>query len=301
MVNISGVDLNLLVVFDALMRERNVTRVGEKIGLSQPAVSNALNRLRYLTGDELFIRGPRGMRPTHRAMDMAGPVRQAMNNIETALSDREFRPARETRSLRFALSDYATSLFFPQLVAVLQKEAPGVELVGRPLAREDAFDLLDNSETDFVIGPFEEAPKRFGVQHLFDEEYACIVRKGHELAKGEMTLERYLSGRHLVAPMEGRRSYFIQHMLESEGLERDVVVNMTQFHVAPTIIAKSNLIMTLPKRAGERYAEMVDIVVRPLPLPRNTRPMVLLWHGQLGVHPFFDWVREQIAIIAQKL
>ncbi|MBT5373499.1 MAG: LysR family transcriptional regulator [Rhodospirillaceae bacterium] len=301
MVNISGVDLNLLIVFDALMRERNVTRAGEKIGLSQPAVSNALNRLRHLVGDELFIRGPKGMRPTHRAMDMAGPVRQAMNNIESALSDREFSPLRETRPLRFALSDYATSLFFPALVGILQGEAPGVELISRPLAREDAFDLLDNSETDFVIGPFEDAPPRFGVQHLFDIDYACIVRKGHELAKGKFTLERYLSGRHLVAPMEGRRSYFIQHMLESEGLERDVVVNMTQFHVAPMIVAKTDLIMTLPRRAGESYAKMVDVVVLPSPLPHNTRPMVLMWHAQLGVHPFFDWVREQIAMIAQKL
>jgi DNA-binding transcriptional LysR family regulator len=101
--------------------------------------------------------------------------------------------------------------------------------------------------------------------------------------------------------MEGRRSYFIQHMLESEGLERDVVVNMTQFHVAPMIVAKTDLIMTLPRRAGESYAKMVDVVVLPSPLPHNTRPMVLMWHAQLGVHPFFDWVREQIAMIAQKL
>ena len=183
--NIKNFDLNLLLVFRTVFEEKNVTKASKKLGITQPAMSNALNRLRYLVKDELFIRGPRGMRPTQRAMDLSLPITNALNNLELALSSLNFTPETTKKLYRISITDDVASLILPNLINFLEKKSPNSSLRIRSEQGNEALKLLDSNELDFSVGRFEIIPSRFGSIDLFTEKYVCIMRKDHPLAKDE--------------------------------------------------------------------------------------------------------------------
>ena len=168
--NIKNFDLNLLVVFRALFEERNVTKASKKIGITQPAMSNALNRLRYLVKDDLFIRGPKGMRPTPRANELSFPINSALNNLELSLSSINFDPSTTKKSYRISMSDDVAPLILPNLSKFLEKNSPESSLEIRSEQGSEALKLLDNNEIDYAIGRFETVSKRFGSKNLFSEK-----------------------------------------------------------------------------------------------------------------------------------
>ena len=202
--NIKNFDLNLLLVFRTVFEEKNVTKASKKLGITQPAMSNALNRLRYLVKDELFIRGPRGMRPTQRAMDLSLPITNALNNLELALSSLNFTPETTKKLYRISITDDVAPLILPNLINFLEKKSPNSSLRIRSEQGNEALKLLDSNELDFAVGRFEIIPSRFGSIDLFTEKYVCIMRKDHPLANDEkLSIEQYLSAKHLrVAPVK---------------------------------------------------------------------------------------------------
>jgi DNA-binding transcriptional LysR family regulator len=177
--NIKNFDLNLLLVFRTVFEEKNVTKASKKLGITQPAMSNALNRLRYLVKDELFIRGPRGMRPTQRAMDLSLPITNALNNLELALSSLNFTPETTKKLYRISITDDVAPLILPNLINFLEKKSPNSSLRIRSEQGNEALKLLDSNELDFAVGRFEIIPSRFGSIDLFIEKYVCIMRKDH--------------------------------------------------------------------------------------------------------------------------
>ncbi len=289
-------DLNLLVIFDALMAERNVTRAAQRIGLSQPAFSNALSRLRHYLQDELFIRGPDGMRPTPRALELASEIHEALNSIESALDPVNFEPGSARRTFTIDTNDYIVTTCIPALMRRLALAAPGIDVRIVPPAGR-AFERLDAREIEFGIGVYGDVPARFGVDVVVESDtFVCMMRPDHPLARGRFDLKRYAGAKHLLITPRGDPRGFIDDALAEHGLTRRIVLTVNQFSVAPTIIACSDLIVTLPKRIADLYAPLFDLKLRPAPLPApaSFRSIEIIWHRRLGAHPAHAWFREQL-------
>ncbi len=299
--NLSNVDLNLLVVFDSLMQERSVTRAGRRIGMTQPAVSNALNRLRHLVKDDLFLRGPKGMRPTPRALELAGPVRQALAEVERALEPVAFNPATASNTFRLAMADYAASLILPPLGRRIERDAPHVDVRVRTNDNVNAPAFLDRNEIDFAIGYHNDWPERFGGQVLFSETYVCVMRRGHPLARDSITLEEFANARHLLITLTGEATGFVDRLLKKRGLKRRIAMTANQFLVAPLIIQNSDMIMTLALRTAERFAEINNLHFVPVPLEPDPIDLTLLWHKELIRHPAHEWMRSQLVDICREV
>ena len=170
--NIKNFDLNLLVIFKTLYEERNVTKASKKVGITQPAMSNALNRLRYLVNDELFIRGPKGMRPTPRANELSSPIQKALSDLELSLSSINFNPRTTQKLYKISISDDVAPLILPNLINFLEKQSPNSSLRIRSEQGSEALKLLDSNDIDFAIGRFEVVSSRFGSIELYTD---CLL------------------------------------------------------------------------------------------------------------------------------
>ena len=297
--NLAGFDLNLLLVFDAVMRERHVTRAGERIGMSQPAVSNALNRLRHLLKDDVFLRGSDGMRPTYRALELAGPVRDALQNLETALDSSPFDPKTARRSFAVGTNDYALPTLMPELAARLEKEAPGITIRLVSSAGQ-TFDMLDMQSIDVGISAFSTIPERFGSAELIDDRYVLIMRKLHPLAQGDLSLADYAGARHLLVSPRGDSRGFVDDALDERGLERQIAMTVTSFSSAPGLLAASDLILAMPERIAKSVAPIYGLTMRPAPFPgpKAYSSAILVWHRRLADHPAHLWFRQVLQDLA---
>src|SRR6202051_2415999 len=180
---LGAIDLNLLVVFDAIMRERSVTRAGQRLGLSQPAISHALTRLRHMLKDELFVRSPYGMVPTPRAELLATPIRIALDGLQQSLEPVQFEPAKATTTFRIAVDNYAAIVLVARVAMQVAKEAPGVTLDFRPSGTLNVPELLDRSELHLAIGPPGAHGERFSVRRLLQDQFVVVHRKDHPAAR----------------------------------------------------------------------------------------------------------------------
>lgn len=293
--NIRNFDLNLLLVFKTLFEEKNVTKASKKMGITQPAMSNALNRLRYLVKDELFIRGPKGMRPTPRANDLSLPIQTALNNLELSLSSINFNPKTTKKLYRISMSDDVAPVILPNLVDFIEKNSPQSSLRVRSEQGNEALKLLDNNEIDFAVGRFETVPGRFGFSDLFTEEYVCICRKKNQLSsEKKLSIDQYLASKHLrVAPM-GSPLHPIDRILGQLNFEREISVRIDLITLAPLIIKNTDLILTLPSKTAQRMANNYDFSIIELPLDLEKRKTKMVWHKELTNHPSFDWIKDQI-------
>src|SRR3984893_6484762 len=187
--NWGAFDLNLLIVFDAVMQERNVTRAGDRIGLSQPAVSHALSRLRHMLKDELFIRTPEGMMPTPRAEQLAEPLRRALSDMQLALEPESFVPSEASRRFEVAVNNYAAVVLAPSIVTTVISAAPGIRLDLRPSGLRDMPALLDRGEHDLAIGTFDDVGERFRRSPLVEDSFVLAMRRDHPAQGRELTIE----------------------------------------------------------------------------------------------------------------
>ncbi|MEM7662835.1 MAG: LysR family transcriptional regulator [Pseudomonadota bacterium] len=295
--NLAGLDLNLLLVFDAVMRTRNVTKAGFEIGLSQPAVSKALGRLRHHLKDELFVRSAEGMKATPRALELAGPVHNALLELQTALDPTEFDPTTSTRTFTIAANDYVTGVLMPRIMDHFMAESPKLNWRFLPTTGR-SFEMLDGQEIDFAMTPlpYPEVPERFGTLKLISEDYVLLMRRGHDLAEGQLTLERFAAAAHLLVTIRGDDRGFIDTGLEEHGLQRRVAMTINHFTVGPPIVAASNMIMTVPRRLAELYAPVHELVVRDSLFqgPDWMMRFHLVWNRKLATHPAHDWFRKTI-------
>ena len=294
--NLSSTDLNLLVAFDALMIERHVTRAGQRVGLSQPAMSAALSRLRQLTKDELFTRQSDGMHPTARAEELVVPIRRALEDIKGALDAEQFDPSQSQRVFRIALNDFGASVILPPLVERLRREASGIDLRILPTNDDRAVDLLDRDHADIAVGSFQQVPAgRFEMAILFHSAFYCVVREGHELTRtSTVSLEAFASLPHLLFSQTGEATGFIDAVLAKEGLRRRVAVTVPHFLVAPFVLARSDLVATLPTRLVDDFGGMAGLTVVQAPIALPEFPCTLLWTSRAGSSAAHAWLRQQI-------
>lgn len=294
-----GIDLNLLVAFDALMAERNVTRAAARIGRTQPAMSAALARLRALFADELFVRSPKGLQPTPRALDLSGPLSDALALIQRTLEfTQTFDPAGSKTTFTLALSDHPAFVLLPHLIQRLAKEAPDVTLHVRGFTdRQLAAELLEGGIAHAAVG----VPATWGAnivsQPLFQEQFVSVARKGHPIFDKRLTLKRFIAFPHLLVSPEGDRRSIVDAKLAEHGLMRRLGLSLPQMYAAPSIIEHSDLIATLMRGVigaiGQRH--QIQTFVPPLELPCAN--FVLAWHRRNDAHPAQRWLRSLITEI----
>ncbi|GHB02143.1 LysR family transcriptional regulator [Algimonas arctica] len=291
--NLRLLDLNLLVVFDALMRERHVTRAAQSIGLSQPAFSNALTRLRDRLGDELFIRAPDGMKPTPWALELSGPISTSLSEIENALDGASFDPATSKRAFTIATPDYATITLFPKLLERMRKTAPGVVLQIITPSRHIG-EYLDTQKADIALLNWADTPERFVSEPLFAENWVCVMRPEHPMVGQRPTLARYSSAGHLLVNPMGERRNWVDEALADRGHTRHVAYAMPTYGPAPLILETTDLILTCPASVAKVYEEKSGMFVSTCPVatPPSVRSIDMVWHSRLGNHPAQSWLRN---------
>lgn len=301
--DIRSADLNLLVALDVLERERSVTRAGQRMGLSQPAMSNALARLRRLLEDPVLVRSSEGMVPTRRVGEIIGPVRQALAELESALAgEAAFDPGSARRVFRLAAMDHAWVVLVPHLARRLTERAPGVRLDLLPYG-ESTVDAIESGALDAAIlaGPRHGRGPGFERVELYEDNFDCLVRRGHPRVGRRLTLERYLELGHVLASPRSRRGGLVDRALERRGASRRVHVIVPHFAAAPFVVARTDLVATLPRGVARPFAKMLDLALFPPPVALEGGPWFLVWHERSGRDRGHAWLREQILELARGL
>jgi DNA-binding transcriptional LysR family regulator len=299
-------DLNLLLAFDAVMSERSVTRAGSRLHLTQGAVSHALTRLRATVGDELFVRGKDGMRPTPRALALAGPVREVLSNLDAAIGPSRFDPASSSETFRIASTDYFTTLALPKLVRRIEAEAPHVDVRFLSHTVTNVPDLLDRQEVELAVGFFQNSLRNLLPPHcewavLCDDHLECVMRKSHRLARRSLTLADYLAATHLLFSLSGEASSTIDRHLRKKKLTRRIGFTVTHYLVAGPVLAQSDMIMTVPSRIARLYADQHGLVRKRLPLKVPLAATQLVWNSWMDRAPAHRWLRALIMDVCGSL
>jgi DNA-binding transcriptional LysR family regulator len=295
--DIRKVDLNLLVVFDMLLQKQNVSRAAEALDMSQPALSFALNKLRTMFDDPLFVRASRGVRPTPLAEQLAGPLHHVLDQIRnTVLQGPQFDPATTQRSFTLNMADVGELVFLPKLYAHLAGVAPGVALntaYTPPGALEQA---LEAGEVDLAIGyfPFLQGASVYQ-QRLFSHGFVCLVRKDHPSIGAQMSKAQFLAARHMTVYREGKQTALVDEFLEAEGLPRRIVLRVPHFLSIPSIIGSSDLVVVVPYAVGLICVGMANLkMVRP-PLRMPQADVKQFWHARFHHDQASIWLRGQVA------
>lgn len=300
--NLASIDLNLLVAFDALMEHRHVTQAGDAIGLSQPAMSNALSRLRNLFDDQLLVRTGRGMEPTPRAVELYEPARQALVQIEGLLGGRiNFSPSQVERTFRIAIAEDTSISILPKLYQELSIQAPGIKLDIQSTDNIPGVELLTNGDCDIAIGRIPaNAPPHIHSEPLFDQKFACMARKGHPAFKSKLTLKRYLEFPHVHVKPTRRVVSFIDEYLATQGLKRNIAVSVSLSQVVPSLLPGSDLIADLPERMARDVAANLDVVVRDLPFDAGSITTVVGWHHRNEQDAGLRWLRDLVRDVGRE-
>jgi DNA-binding transcriptional LysR family regulator len=300
--NVQDIDLNLLRVFDAVLRERGVTAAAARLGLTQPAVSNALARLRVLCGDALFVRTAAGMDATPFARGVAEPVRQALVLLESALAHGPgFDAATSTRGFRFYMSDLGQIEFLPALVERVQKAAPGVRLEAVAADLEHIADALGAGALDLAVGFLPALGPPVERRALFRDPYLCLMRVGHPAAKTRLTRKRFQEASHVLVTYRGGGHRVIEETLERAGVTRRIALRVPHFTVVPMVLERTDLILTLPARVARVYERQGKLKTVPPPIPMPPAEVAVHWHERFEADPGNRWLREQIVeLFAEK-
>ena len=299
-VDFGGVDLNLLKLFDALLKERSVTLAGQRLGLSQPAASRGLGRLRRLLNDQLLIRASQGWELTPRAAELSEPVAKLLDDARTIVAPSTFDPSTATAKFTIATGDHMALLLMPALISKLLELAPGIDLV-IPATSGDNVDLITQGSADLAIGVFNDLPARFYRRSLYDEDLVCVVRHDHPVIYDKLTLKRYTSLSHLAVIVTGQGKNSVDEALKQKGLKRRVVMKLPHFLVAPMIVAKSDLILSLPRKLAQQMAISFPIKILELPLEIDDFSPSIIWHGRQHNDPAHVWLRKLIIEIGFEL
>jgi DNA-binding transcriptional LysR family regulator len=289
-------DLNLLRIFAALWHERNVTKAARRLGLSQPALSHALSRLRDDMRDEVFVRGGRGVTPTPKAEMWAPKVLSALAQLEVAFSEAEaFSPATASGRVAIIGTDLIEYMLFPKLLALLAKEAPNVILVSRPSDGTFPKGDMERGGIDFAIaGFFVDVPEGFYRQSAGVEPYLTMVRKKHPLIKGTLDKKIFQRLSHILTSPHGDLSGVVDRALEKSGGRRRVVVGVTTFQVLGKLISETDLCVTLPRSMAVEQARIFDLALYEPPVPLEPIRLNMFWHQRIHTSPLHQWIRKKI-------
>ncbi len=297
MADLRTFDLNLLIAFDLLMKERNVSRAAEKMFISQSAMSHVLQRLRQQLEDPLLVKTPAGMTPTPRALSLVAPVAAVLKEVEGLIrAPAPFDPANCRRAFNLAATDYVEALLLPKLAPHIARQAPGVDIHFKRTSSRFPLNALEQGEIDLILG-FEvmlNPPQHLHCESLFDDYMVCVARIGHPLVNAGLTLEDYIDLPHILVSRTGASTGQVDSWLAEHGRERRVALTVSHFLSASLIVAQTDMVMAFPKRTAEQFAQTLPLQLVPLPLDLPHYDTVMVWHPLQDQDPANCWLRAEI-------
>jgi LysR family transcriptional activator of mexEF-oprN operon len=297
--NLSRLDLNLLVAFDALLTERSVTRAATRVGLGQSAMSHSLARLRTLFGDELLTRSAEGMRPTPRAMALADPVRLTLAQIQsTVLQSEAFEPATADRVFKIGLADSIEVAVIPRLIERLQASAPGVSLRLRSTNRMSILEELDTGTLDLGIGVFNQGQPHHKRRQLHTDSFLCLFSPEQLDLTPPISLQDYLRWPHVLTSLADDARGAVDEALAKSKLKRSIVMTTPGFLAVPFVVRRARVITTMPSRLARYFSEAFGLVTSPVPIDIPSFTISLLWHASFDHDPGHRWLRQTVAGLA---
>ena len=295
-----NLDLRLLSILDTLLAERNVTRTAERLHMTQSAVSHALAKLRDTFSDPLFVPTRGGMAPTSRALELAEPLRSALEHVRQVFALPEaFEPAAADTVFKIATNDYVSFVLLPPLLARLRAIAPRMRLQLVTVDAAHDWERLEDGTVDLALAFFRDIPGGMHSRTLFEERYCCIARRGHPIVQGRLTLSRYMDLDHIV--MTPYLTGLIDGRLAERGLKRRVALGIPNFLLIPELVAQSALVATMGERVARHFAKRLKLAVFPLPLPLERVRISAVWHARKHAEPPHQWLRNAIAEVAGAL
>lgn len=298
---IYGIDANLLVSLDALLREASVTRAAQRVGLTQSAMSHALARLREHLSDPLLVRAGRQMVLTHKAEALAPRVARLVEEMSRLFAPGEgFDPASLVRAFSLRTTDHILFVLMPEIDALLNAEAPSVDLLVSSLS-EQGVDDLRHGQCDLAVGVFPELPSDIREQALFTDRFVCLVRKEHPVARTGLNLSQYGAMPHVLVAPRGSPVGIVDRLLAEHGIRRRVARSVPHFLVAPFLVADSDAVVTMSERMAQRISPLLDLAVLepPLTLPHYT--LTMAWHERHDGDPAHRWLRDLLVRAASRL
>lgn len=292
-------DLNLLVVFEAVLRERSVTKAADKLGLSQPAMSHALNRLRWMLKDQLFIRTPEGMMPTPRAEHLAEPISHALLELQRTLDPEEFVPEEANRRFVVAVNNYAAIVLAGPIFAECRAVAPNVRLSLRASGTLNVPEMLDRGELDLAILGRQASVGRFSSQSLMEDNYVAVMRRGHPMTQQRFEIEAFAALPHLVISSSGDDLGFVDAELEARGLSR-VVMAEAPYLAAGSILTQSDMVAVMGGQIAAEFRRAHPVESIALPIPSPALDSVMVWHSRFDDHPAHKWLRNATLSVARQ-
>tara|TARA_Y100001936_G_scaffold254168_1_gene326245 strand:+ start:25629 stop:26672 length:1044 start_codon:yes stop_codon:yes gene_type:complete len=291
-------ELNLLHIFNAIMVERSITRAAERLGMTQPAVSNAVSRMRSVWNDPLFVKKGRAIAPTAFALSLWNQVRGPIDELAAAVDVQAFEAASSTRTFRVAVTDLILEMVWQPLVCALQRNAPGINLHAVSFSPSTAVEQLREASVDLLVGIIDEQDHSLRSHSLFSTGYVLAMRSGHPLAETEIALEQFLRARHLLATMSGDAHGVVDDALSVLGEERRIAVTVNHFSAVPELLRHSDLIAAIPEVITSDCAFREGITIAELPLSVPETAIHLAWHRRHDRDEGIAWMRQQIESIA---
>jgi len=297
---LAAIDLNLFGVLRALLRERHVTRAAKSVGLSQSAASHALARLREVCGDPLLVRHGRGLALTPRALALLPSLERGLSELESVVTrEPSFEPRSTRRTFTLGMADYQQGLVLTPLLRKLEREAPNIDL--SVLTLPNLSELLETGRADMAMIVSGSTGSAFSTQKLFADKFVCAVRADHPRVRKSLSLETYLSLRHVLVAPGGAPGSIVDTELERHGLSRRVALVVSSFLVAPLVVSETDFISTSPERLARRLTERLSLRLLPPPLRLPPVSFSLAWHPRLDHDPAHQWLRAQIAEVCARV
>ncbi len=298
--NISALNLNLLPALDALLAERSVSRAGARLGLSQPAVSNALGQLRSLLGDPLLVRRANGMVPTERALALAEPVRAAMAAIERSLAPAPaFDPATARREFVIVTNDFVALALLPRLLSRLRREAPGVRLHVRAFQEHVIPPDLERGDADLLFSFSQTLPPGHQAADLFQDRLVFVARQGHPQVRGRITLAAYTKLAHVIVSHQPNARGVVDDALAAQGRTRQVALRLSHFLLVPHVLAATDYVAALSELVARPLARSLRLQIQKLPVAVPPGTVRMVWHERTASSPAHGWLRAVVQEIGQ--
>ncbi|WP_322003252.1 LysR family transcriptional regulator [Marinobacter alexandrii] len=285
-------ELQLLYIFDAIMTERSVTRAAERLAMTQPAVSNAISRMRQIWNDPLFVRKGRNIEPTSYALSLWDQVGNPMYALTNAVSATQFDPASSKRKFRIAATDVIVEMIWRPLIELLEREAPGVDLHAVPYTPDGSYDDLREAHVDLAVGVLNQHDHSLRSTWLFEGGYVLAMREGHPLAGRPITMEEFLSARHLLVSMSGEAHGFVDSYLDQKGQSRRIATTVNHFSIVPQILRDTDLIAAVPELISQDCGFVNGLWMGALPFEIDPTSLYLIWHARHDRDPGIIWMRE---------
>ncbi len=293
-------DLNLLLTFDVLMAERSVTAASKRMGVGQPAMSNALARLREMFGDPLLVRTTTGLQPTSRALDLVAPVARILAELrEEVFSTRGFSPATDRRSFRIGVSDQAEAAIMQDVLHAIQRDAPGIRVIARSVERQVGAELLTSGAIDLAIGHFPEVDTTLQVTTLYHETFVCLFDARACGLAPPLSLDDYVTLPHILVSLRGEPFGHIDELLAAAGRSRTVIYTTPHFLAVPFLLHGFRAVSALPRRLAENCADAAGLATCDVPLPSEGYDMRMAWHRRTASDPAQSWLRDLVAAVGR--